>query len=99
MTSPAVNVFGVADEIRTARHRAGLNQTELGKAVGVSKTTISNWESGRGEPTITEWRAIAAATQCDWLLGKGVSMVTKDDTSRNLRDVSELRLFPWSEAS
>ncbi len=34
--------------IRAMRKRLGLNQTELGKLLGVGQRAISNWELGRG---------------------------------------------------
>lgn len=36
----------LGDDIRQARERAQLTQPELGKLVGVSEGTISNWERG-----------------------------------------------------
>ncbi len=58
----------IGDQIRVARTLAHIDQHELGRRVGVSKSTISNWENGRGEPSITEWAAIARATGAEWML-------------------------------
>ncbi len=77
MTAAEVSPLGVGVEIRTARIAAGLKQDELAHVIGVSRNTISNWERGNGEPTITEWRKIAKATECGWLLGGGAQLVTK----------------------
>ena len=38
-------------DIKTARVSRGLNQTALAEKVGVSKTTIVQWESGETSPT------------------------------------------------
>ena len=51
-----------------ARKRAHLEQVDLARAAHVSKSTISNWENGHGEPTITAWCAIARAARADWML-------------------------------
>ena len=41
-----------------ARKMAGLTQRELGLACGVSEGTISRWEKGLKDPTITQARKI-----------------------------------------
>lgn len=50
------------DEIRKAREIAGMDQQALADQLGVSRPTISKWERGRTEPTISQWRAIMRAT-------------------------------------
>lgn len=44
------------DEIRDARERLGLTQSELGQMVGVSMRTIGNWERGETPPTLRQAR-------------------------------------------
>lgn len=46
----------IGDRIRDARERLGLTQAVLAKAVGVSKNTVSNWETGVHEPTLWQGR-------------------------------------------
>ncbi len=36
--------------LKAARYNAGLTQIEAAKLIGVSRTTISNWESGKHSP-------------------------------------------------
>lgn len=38
--------LGLGDRIRSAREAKGWTQPELGKAVGVSKSAVSQWEKG-----------------------------------------------------
>jgi len=40
-----------ADRLREARIAAGLTQEQLGFAVGVSKSSVSAWETGRETPS------------------------------------------------
>jgi DNA-binding transcriptional regulator YiaG len=40
----------LGEDIRTARERLRMNQLELAEAVGVSESTVSNWERGRSSP-------------------------------------------------
>lgn len=65
------DTFG--SRLRQARAGAGLTQAALGDAVGVSKFTVSKWESGLHVPKATELAAIGRATRAsvDWLLGLG----------------------------
>lgn len=44
--------------VRAARLAAGLTQTEVGDAVGVGKAAISNWESERNGPNVSQLRAL-----------------------------------------
>jgi transcriptional regulator with XRE-family HTH domain len=48
-------VMGVEEQIREARLAAGLTQAELARAVGVTVSTVQNWEAGTRGP----WRHIA----------------------------------------
>lgn len=92
----AAEIFGIGDELRKARRLAGIKQADLAKIVGVSRATVSNWENGIGEPTISQWRRIAEAVDAPWLLGTGV---TKPANLALLPDLPEsprqmaLRLF------
>lgn len=44
-----------------ARKIANLTQKELATAVGVSESTVINWEKGRSEPTVSQAIAISQA--------------------------------------
>lgn len=46
-----------------ARKIADLTQKELALAVGVSESTVINWEKGRSEPTVTQAQEISRVTQ------------------------------------
>jgi len=39
-----------ASRLKAARERVGLNQTELGRLIGVEQQQIARWESGRNTP-------------------------------------------------
>ncbi|HEY8340516.1 MAG TPA: XRE family transcriptional regulator [Egibacteraceae bacterium] len=51
----------VARNIRELRDRAGLSLSELAVAAGVAKSTLSQLESGRGNPSIETLWAVARA--------------------------------------
>jgi transcriptional regulator with XRE-family HTH domain len=47
------------DWVRNVRLRKGLTQDELAEGVGVSQTTVSQWESGRNKPTLANLKALS----------------------------------------
>ena len=47
------------EKLKELRQKKGLTQEELARALYVSRTAISKWESGRGYPNIDSMRAIA----------------------------------------
>ena len=61
-------MFG--DRIKTLRLAHGLNQVELGKKLGVSKQTVSNWENDNILPSLDLLKKIAVYFACstDYLL-------------------------------
>lgn len=57
--------------IISERTRMGLNQKDLAKRIGVSLTTVSRWEQGRGKPNASELIKMRKLFGCstDYLLG------------------------------
>ena len=49
-----------------ARKMAGLTQAELAKACGVSDGTVSRWEKGIKDPTITQAKKIGEVCGVDY---------------------------------
>ena len=45
--------------IAACRVNANMTQAEFAEAIGVDRTTIVNWESGKTEPTATQLRRIS----------------------------------------
>lgn len=59
------------ENIKKLRISRGLNQVELGKALGVAKQTISNWENNNIQPSIDMLLKISDyfSVSTDFLLG------------------------------
>ena len=55
------SVMGIGNRIAGARRRKEWSQTELADAVGVSKNSVSSWETGGSPPRDTRVRQIARA--------------------------------------
>lgn len=64
----AMNDLG--DRIRQARERVGLNQSELGRRLGVRSQTINQWESGTKAPSRENFAHLVQIVGVDatWLL-------------------------------
>ena len=50
-----------ASELRARRKHFRLNQTELGLSIGVGRTTIGRWETGKALPNLAEIAALERA--------------------------------------
>jgi transcriptional regulator with XRE-family HTH domain len=63
MTLMTVNAMTVGERLRASRLLAGIDQTEMGRIVGASRPTVSNWERGITEPTVSQFLRWAEATK------------------------------------
>lgn len=51
-------MINFAEKIKEYRERKLLTQTELAKILGVGMVSVSRWESGKHEPTMTMKRKL-----------------------------------------
>jgi transcriptional regulator with XRE-family HTH domain len=56
MSEPNKN--SVANTLRGFRTHRDLSQQAMAELLGVTQTTISNWERGLTEPIVSEWRRV-----------------------------------------
>jgi transcriptional regulator with XRE-family HTH domain len=68
--------MGSADLLRTARLRAGLTQSELGRAVGRPQSAIARWEAGRVQPSLETLRELIRACRLELTF----ALATYDDS-------------------
>ena len=54
------SIPGLARQIREARHKAGLSQTNLADELGVRQSSVGQWERGATTPTLGMFRRIVA---------------------------------------
>ncbi|MEG1813999.1 MAG: helix-turn-helix transcriptional regulator, partial [Clostridia bacterium] len=61
----------MGDRIKRARKRLGMTQGTLGFEVGIGKSSISEWESGKRSPPIDKMQDIARTlkTSVAYLMG------------------------------
>ncbi len=55
----------------SARESVGMNRKEFANAIGMSYRTITNYEGGINEPSVSYLAAVAVFCNCssDWLMG------------------------------
>ena len=60
---------GIADRIRTARKQAGLGQGDVADAFGVTRSAVSQWETGLTVPEASKVARLAdlCGVSIDWL--------------------------------
>ena len=68
----------INEKIMTARKKAGMSQIDLADVMGVSRQSVSKWETGEANPEITKLKQLADAlnVSVDWLL-------SEEDTEEN----------------
>lgn len=87
------------DRLRMFRELKGYTQEQLGELVGVAKTTIANYESGKRVPHVAKIKRLASALGIsgDELLGTGLeekSSPYSDEAYKLARDYDE-KLDEW----
>ena len=63
--------FTIADRMRKARQHAGLSVEVMAAELGISRNTVTNYESGRSVPTdarLNLWSRVTGVP-VDWLKG------------------------------
>lgn len=81
------------EKLQALRKQRGLTQEELARALYVSRTAISKWESGRGYPNIESLKAIACffSVTVDALLSSDEVLTVAEESERQskgrLRDM------------
>lgn len=70
------------EKLQALRKQKGITQEELAKAIYVSRTAVSKWESGRGYPNIDSLKELArffSVTVDELLSGDEVINIAKQD--------------------
>lgn len=64
-------MLSLGNRIRKSRDLAGLTQEQLAEAIGVTRSSIAQYESGEKEPTVHHFAdvAVALGVSADYLLG------------------------------
>lgn len=89
----------IRHRLRIAREEAGLSQTELAEAIGISRRSITSYESGDAQPkrpVIIAW-ALRTGASSEWLVTGRVSGDTPPGLDTELTVTKEPRPRPNRE--
>lgn len=75
--------------VKELRKRAGIQQKELAIAIGVSRPTVSEWESGKKDPSGERLKKLAAFFQVDELVVLGKGLADQDDQDDDFWEIRE----------
>jgi transcriptional regulator with XRE-family HTH domain len=71
-TQGAVPGWTLGDRLRKAREHARLTQAELAAAIGIARSSVVSYESGRttpSRPVVLSW-SLCTGVAAEWVLGR-----------------------------
>jgi len=83
----------VAKNIKNARTKRNMTQMNLADEMGVSYQAVSNWERGRGMPSIESLKAISkffAVTLDDLLSSEELLVIAEDDHKQKEKHIRDM---------
>ena len=81
------------EKLQELRKSRGLTQEELAEALFVSRTAISKWESGRGNPSIDSLKEISkyfSVTIDELLTGEKLISIAEKENKSNIQKLCDL---------
>ena len=87
-----VQKFMFGQRLKELRLSLGMNQVQFGKALNITKQSVSNWENGNIQPSVDMIVKIANrfSVSCDYLLGLDEKR-TLDVTGLTDRQIANLQ--------
>ena len=81
--------------VKELRKKAGIQQKELAISIGVSRPTVSEWESGKKDPSGERLKKLAEFFGVDELmiLGKGIVDITQPQEPPDQPKTEEARIL------
>lgn len=79
--------------VKELRKKAGIQQKELAIEIGVSRPTVSEWESNKKDPSGDRLKKLAEYFNVDELVILGISVSKKDSENETTPKTIEARLL------
>jgi transcriptional regulator with XRE-family HTH domain len=86
--SGVIPTWTIADRLRKAREVTGMDQREFADHIGISRNTVTNYETGKttrfSRPMLAAW-AMATGVPLEWLEGMKAPHPGKPDEGPDVR--------------
>ena len=91
-------IYGLYEKIKNLRVNSGMNQVQLAKRLGVTKSAVNSWETGTNSPSLSYIIKLAQifGVSTDYLLGVNERLtvdITALDESQKQAVIFMIRLF------
>jgi len=89
------------EKLQSLRKQKGLTQEELSKALYVSRTAVSRWESGKGYPNIDSLKEISgyfSVSIDDLLSGEKLLNIAEKENRANIKNICSV-IFAMADIS
>lgn len=97
-------IYGLYEKIKNLRVNSGLNQVQLAKRLGVTKSAVNSWETGTNSPSLSYIIKLAQifGVSTDYLLGVNERLtvdITSLDESQKQAVIFTIKLFERDNAT
>lgn len=97
-------IYGLYEKIKSLRVNLGMNQVQLAKRLGVSKSAVNSWEVGTNSPSLLYIIKLAQifGVSTDYLLGVNERLtidITKLDENQKQAVIFMVKLFERDNAA
>lgn len=97
-------IYGLYEKIKDLRVNSGMNQVQLAKRLGVTKSAVNSWEMGTNSPSLLYIIKLAQifGVSTDYLLGVNDRLtvdITALDESQRQAVIFMIRLFERDNAA
>lgn len=97
-------IYGLYDKIKNLRVNSGMNQVQLAKRLGVTKSAVNSWETGTNSPSLIYIIKLAQVfgVSTDYLLGVNERLtvdISALDESQRQAVIFMIKLFEKGNAA
>ncbi len=85
-TDGEIPEWTLGDRLRKAREHAGLNQAQLAATIGIARSSVVSYESGRttpSRPVVLSW-SLCTGVPAEWVLGRTLALTGRGVTITSL---------------
>ena len=97
-------IYGLYEKIKNLRVNSGMNQVQLAKRLGITKSAVNSWETGTNSPSLSYIIKLAHifGVSTDYLLGVNERLtvdITSLDEEQKQAVIFMIKLFERDNAA